>query len=75
MYDNTAFRTEQECREYAIGLLASNLDFCLQNLASDLEQIAKQVKFFSDRVSLLRQLYEESKKHENASSGKQPDGV
>jgi len=75
MYDNTAFRTEQECREYAIGLLASNLDFCIQNLASDLEQIAKRVKFFSDRVSLLRQLYEESKKHENASSGKQPDGV
>ena len=75
MYDNTAFRTERECRLYAIGLLISNLDFCLQNLESDIEQLARRVKFFSSEAKALRQLYKEMRKDENASADKQPDGM
>ena len=75
MYDNTAFRTERECRLYAIGLLTSNLDFCLQNLESDIEQLARRVKFFSSEAKALRQLYKEMRKDENASADKQPDGM
>lgn len=75
MYDNTAFRTERECRLYAIDILCAHLDYCTGGILESIESVEKRMKRLSDEARELRQLYEEMRKDENASADKQPDGM
>ena len=75
MYNNTSFRTERECRAYAIGELIYGLNIFSRNLRSRIADLHKDVENLVTESKVLTEMFEQWKQNENPSSDRKSDGL
>lgn len=67
MYNNTSFRTEMECRKYAIGELIYGLKCFTENVQNEIASLQKNVKYLATESKVLAELFKQWEADEHGS--------